>query len=42
VDKPAGACGPGNFVTGGNAWTDDYSLLRSGLRGFIFKAQKKA
>ena len=42
VDKPAGACGPGNFVTGGNAWTDDYSLLKSGLRGFIFKAQKKA
>jgi len=42
VDKPAGACGPGNFVTGGSAWTDDYSLLRSGLRGFIFKAQKKA
>ena len=41
VDKPAGACGPGNFVTGGAAWTDDYSLLRSGLRGFIFKAQKK-
>ena len=42
VAKPAGACGPGNFVTGGHAWTDDYSLLRSGLRGFIFKAQKKA
>ena len=42
VDKPAGACGPGNFVTGGYAWTDDYSLLKSGLRGFIFKAQKKA
>ena len=41
VDKPAGACGPGNFVTGGSAWTDDYSLLKSGLRGFIFKAQKK-
>ncbi len=42
VDKPAGACGPGNFVTGGAAWTDDYSLLKSGLRGFTFKAQKKA
>ncbi|MBQ3507071.1 MAG: hypothetical protein IJA91_00860, partial [Clostridia bacterium] len=42
VSKPAGACGPGNFVTGGDQWTDDYSLLRSGLRGFIFKAQKKA
>ena len=42
VAKPAGACGPGNFVTGGDQWTDDYSLLKSGLRGFIFKAQKKA
>ncbi len=42
VAKPAGHCGPGNFVTGGDQWTDDYSLLRSGLRGFIFKAQKKA
>ncbi len=41
VAKPAGHCGPGNFVTGGDQWTDDYSLLRSGLRGFIFKAQKK-
>ena len=30
-----------SFVTGGSAWTDDYSLLRSGLRGFVFKAQKK-
>ena len=42
VAKPAGHCGPGNFVTGGDQWTDDYSLLKSGLRGFIFKAQKKA
>ena len=42
VAKPAGACGPDNFVTGGSAWTDDYSLLKSGLRGFTFKAQKKA
>ena len=41
VAKPAGHCGPGNFVTGGAQWTDDYSLLRSGLRGFTFKAQKK-
>ena len=42
VAKPAGHCGPGNFVTGGEQWTDNYSLLKSGLRGFIFKAQKKA
>ena len=36
-----GSCGPGNFVTSGDRWTDDYSLLDSGLRGFAFKAQKK-
>ena len=41
VAKPAGACGPGNFVTGGDQWTDNYSLLRSGVRGFTFKAQQK-
>ena len=41
VAKPAGHCGPGNFVTGGAQWTDNYSLLPSGLRGFTFKAQKK-
>ncbi len=41
VAKPAGHCGPGNFVTGGNAWTDNYSLLPSGLRGMTFKAQKQ-
>ncbi len=42
VEKPGWACGPGNFVTGGGNWTDEYSLLSSGLRGFTFKAQKKA
>lgn len=41
VAKPAGACGPGNFVTEGTDWTDDYSLLSSGVRGFVFKAQLK-
>lgn len=40
VAKPAWACGPGNFVTGGDDWTDDYSLLSSGVRGFVFKARK--
>jgi len=39
--RPAPSCGPGNFVTDGNAWTDGYSLLHSGLRGFIFKAQRR-
>ena len=41
AQKPGWACGPENFVTGGDNWTDEYSLLSSGLRGFIFKAQKK-
>ncbi|MBE6558371.1 MAG: hypothetical protein E7661_05110 [Ruminococcaceae bacterium] len=41
VAKPAGLCSPGNFVTTGDQWTDDYSLLKSGLRGFTFKAQNK-
>ncbi len=41
VAKPAGHCGPGNFVTGGDGWTDNYSLLPSGLRGIAIKAQKK-
>ncbi len=41
VAKPAGHCGPGNFVTGGDNWTDNYSLLPSGLRGIAIKAQKK-
>lgn len=42
VAKPAGSCGPENFVTGGSQWTDNYSLLSSGLRGITLKAQKKA
>lgn len=40
LPKPAGACGPGNFLTEGEQWTDDYSLLDSGLRGFTFKVQR--
>ena len=36
-----GAYGPGNFMTDGDAWTDDYSLIDSGLTGIIFKAQSK-
>lgn len=39
--KPAWACGPGNFVTTGDNWTENYSLLDSGLRGFTFKAQRR-
>ena len=42
VAKPAPHCGPGNFVTRGDGWTDDYNLLPTGIRGFTFKAQKKA
>ena len=40
IPRLNGAYGPGNFVTGGKHWTDDYSLLDSGLRGIILKAQK--
>ena len=39
--RPAGACGPGSFLTEGEHWTDGYSLLPSGLRGFVFRAQKR-
>ena len=41
VQKPAQACGPGNFVTEGDEWTEDYSLLSSGVRGFVFKLQNR-
>ena len=40
--KTAPACGPGNFVTGGANWTDEYSLIDSGLRGFVFKAKRRS
>ncbi|MBR6771958.1 MAG: hypothetical protein IKM29_01055 [Clostridia bacterium] len=36
-----GAYGPGNFVTSGSEWTDNYSLISSGLRGIALKLQKK-
>lgn len=39
--KTAAACGPGNFVTGGKNWCDSYSLIDSGIRGIVFKAQVK-
>ena len=39
--KPAGLCAPESFLTEGDRWTDDYSLLSSGLRGFTFKFQKR-
>ena len=35
-----GCYGPGNFVTSGDYWTDNYSLLDSALTGIVFKAQK--
>ena len=40
-EKPAWACGPDSYLTSGEHWTDDYSLLDSGLRGFTFRAQKR-
>lgn len=41
VPKIAPACGPGEFMTTGEKWTDDYSLIDSGLRGIVLKAQKR-
>ena len=39
--RPGWACGPDSFLTRGENWTDDYSLIDSGLRGFTFKIQKR-
>lgn len=36
-----GGCGPGNFVTGGSWWSDQYCFINSGLTGIILKAQMK-
>ena len=33
----AGACGPGNFVTGGAGWSDSYVLIDSGAAEIYFK-----
>ena len=41
TEKPAWACGPDNFVTSGEHWTDEYCLLASGLGGFTLKAQNR-
>ena len=35
----AGACGPGNFVTGGPAWTDEYVLIDSGAQRIQFTVE---
>lgn len=40
IPRLAGNYGPGNFVTSGDGWTDDYSLLDSGLTGIVFKKQR--
>ena len=32
-----GSYGPGHFVTGGDAWTDDYALIPSGLDGIVLQ-----
>ena len=40
--RPASSCGPGSFVTSGEHWTDGYSLIDSGLRGFTFKQVRPA
>ena len=41
LPRIVGGYGPGNFVTSGANWTDDYSLIDSGLRGIALKVQKK-
>ena len=35
-----GAYGPGHFVTGGDAWTDDYALIPSGIESMILQKYK--
>ncbi len=35
-----GAYGPGNFVTSGEGWMDEYSLLGSGLSGIVIKQKR--
>ena len=37
----AGACGPGNFVTGGQNWTDEYVLIDSGAQRIVFAVKSK-
>ena len=37
----AGACGPGNFVTGGANWTDEYVLIDSGAKSITFTVKTK-
>lgn len=41
IPKIAESYGPGNFISEGEYWTDEYSLISSGIRGILFKAQKK-
>ena len=40
IPKQASSCGPGSFVTSGSAWTDDFSLIDSGIRGIALKNQR--
>ncbi len=35
-----GSYGPGHFVTEGDAWTDDYALIQSGLGGIVLQKYK--
>ena len=35
----AGACGPGNFVTGGAGWSDAYSLIDSGAKSITLTVE---
>ncbi len=42
ANKDPAACGPGNFVTTGASFTEEYSLIDSGIKGIAFKIQKSS
>ncbi|MCR5040464.1 MAG: hypothetical protein K6C36_00040 [Clostridia bacterium] len=40
-NRPAPACGPGSFLTEGDDWTDDYSLIPCGLQGLTLSIRRR-
>ena len=40
LPKLPGLCAPISFVRTGEKWTDDYSLIDSGLKGILLKTEK--
>lgn len=41
VPAESGAYGPGHFVTGGNHWSDDYTLIDSAIYGITVRELRK-